>query len=84
MMMRKSISLLGHAREERFTFKYPRRDQPMRKRDGGRERGEMAIKVARSGGGLAVRSNRMVNTSLACYCTPVAERDGREKSHRGG
>lgn len=35
---------------------------------------EMAIRAARSGGGLAVRSNRMVNTSLACYCTPVAER----------
>lgn len=53
-----------------------RRGEPARKHDGGRERGgDTAIRAA---AGSAVRSNRMVNTSLARYCTLVAGRWPRE------
>ena len=41
MMMWKSISFLGHAREEQFTFEYLWCGEPARKRDGGRERREI-------------------------------------------
>ncbi|KYM77586.1 hypothetical protein ALC53_11927 [Atta colombica] len=36
--------------------------------------GRYGDKGGESGGGLTARSNRMVNTSLARYCTPVTKR----------